>query len=111
MAMQFMVGGTDAFRRAATARSARRSVPHVKFIQFLADYPSGALLVNVSLVVGEFARTGWLAYPPLSELQYSPGVGVDYHLRTLGISGIGALPAGIANAVEITVVTSVISLS
>ena len=39
---------------------------------------SGALLVNVSLVVGEFARTGWLAYPPLSELQFSPGVGVDY---------------------------------
>src|SRR3984957_17640676 len=39
---------------------------------------SGALLVNISLVVGEFARTGWLAYPPLSELQFSPGVGVDY---------------------------------
>ena len=28
---------------------------------------TGALLVNVSLVVGEFARTGWLPYPPLSE--------------------------------------------
>src|SRR5258706_6176083 len=40
---------------------------------------SGALLVNVSLVVGEFARTGWLAYAPLSELTYSPGVGVDYY--------------------------------
>src|SRR5580658_37281 len=36
---------------------------------------AGALLVNVSLVVGEFARTGWLAYPPLSELAFSPGVG------------------------------------
>jgi cytochrome o ubiquinol oxidase subunit 1 len=41
---------------------------------------AGALLVNVSLVVGEFARTGWLAYPPLSELAFSPGVGVDYYL-------------------------------
>src|SRR5579863_4671499 len=41
---------------------------------------AGALLVNVSLVVGEFAKTGWLAYPPLSELAYSPGVGVDYYL-------------------------------
>jgi cytochrome o ubiquinol oxidase subunit 1 len=40
----------------------------------------GVLLVNVSLVVGEFARTGWLVYPPLSELAYSPGVGVDYYL-------------------------------
>jgi cytochrome o ubiquinol oxidase subunit 1 len=56
---------------------------------------SGALLVNVSLVVGEFARTGWLAYPPLSELQFSPGVGVDYYLWALEISGIGTLLAGI----------------
>jgi cytochrome o ubiquinol oxidase subunit 1 len=56
---------------------------------------SGALLVNVSLVVGEFARTGWLAYPPLSELQFSPGVGVDYYLWALQISGIGTLLAGI----------------
>jgi cytochrome o ubiquinol oxidase subunit 1 len=56
---------------------------------------AGALLVNVSLVVGEFARTGWLAYPPLSELQFSPGVGVDYYLWALQISGIGTLLAGI----------------
>ncbi|MGA2366356.1 MAG: cytochrome o ubiquinol oxidase subunit I, partial [Steroidobacteraceae bacterium] len=56
---------------------------------------SGALLVNTSLVVGEFARTGWLAYPPLSELQFSPGVGVDYYLWALQISGIGSLLAGI----------------
>jgi cytochrome o ubiquinol oxidase subunit I len=56
---------------------------------------AGALLVNISLVVGEFARTGWLAYPPLSELQFSPGVGVDYYLWALQISGIGTLLAGI----------------
>ena len=42
-------------------------------------FVAGAMLVNVSLGVGEFARTGWLAYPPLSELAYSPGVGVDYY--------------------------------
>ena len=56
---------------------------------------SGVLLVNVSLVVGEFARTGWLPYPPLSELRYSPGVGVDYWLWALQISGVGTLLAGI----------------
>jgi cytochrome o ubiquinol oxidase subunit I len=56
---------------------------------------TGALLVNVSLVVGEFARTGWLPYPPLSELEYSPGVGVDYYLWALQISGIGTLMTGI----------------
>src|SRR5690349_10703126 len=56
---------------------------------------TGALLVNVSLVVGEFARTGWVAYPPLAELPYSPGVGVDYYLWALLISGVGTLMAGI----------------
>jgi cytochrome o ubiquinol oxidase subunit 1 len=56
---------------------------------------TGALLVNMSLVVGEFARTGWVGYPPLSELQFSPGVGVDYYLWALEISGIGTLLAGI----------------
>ncbi len=56
---------------------------------------SGVLLVNLSLVVGEFARTGWLPYPPLSELAYSPGVGVDYWLWALSISGVGTLLAGI----------------
>jgi cytochrome o ubiquinol oxidase subunit 1 len=56
---------------------------------------TGALLVNISLVVGEFARTGWLPYPPLSELAYSPGVGVDYYLWALEISGVGTLISGI----------------
>ena len=56
---------------------------------------TGALLVNVSLVVGEFARTGWLPYPPLSEMTYSPGVGVDYYTWSLEISGVGTLVAGI----------------
>ncbi|MFL6827538.1 MAG: cytochrome o ubiquinol oxidase subunit I [Bradyrhizobium sp.] len=56
---------------------------------------TGALLVNVSLVIGEFARTGWLPFPPLSELTYSPGVGVDYYLWSLEISGVGTLVAGI----------------
>jgi cytochrome o ubiquinol oxidase subunit I len=56
---------------------------------------TGALLVNISLVVGEFARTGWLPYPPLSELNYSPGVGVDYYLWALQISGVGTLVSGI----------------
>src|SRR6202041_324172 len=56
---------------------------------------AGVLLVNMSLVVGEFSKTGWLAYPPLSELAYSPGVGVDYYLWALEISGAGTLLAGI----------------
>jgi cytochrome o ubiquinol oxidase subunit 1 len=56
---------------------------------------SGALLVNVSLFIGEFARTGWLPYPPLSETTYTPGVGVDYYLWAVQISGVGTLITGI----------------
>jgi cytochrome o ubiquinol oxidase subunit 1 len=56
---------------------------------------SGILLTNISLAVGEFAKTGWVAYPPLSELRFSPGVGVDYYLWALQISGIGTLLTGI----------------
>jgi cytochrome o ubiquinol oxidase subunit 1 len=56
---------------------------------------TGALLVNISLVVGEFARTGWLPFPPLSEITYSPGVGVDYYLWAIEISGVGTLLSGV----------------
>jgi cytochrome o ubiquinol oxidase subunit 1 len=56
---------------------------------------TGALLINLSLVIGEFARTGWLPYPPLSELAYSPDVGVDYYLWGIQISGVGTVLSGI----------------
>jgi cytochrome o ubiquinol oxidase subunit 1 len=56
---------------------------------------SGMVLINASLGVGEFSTAGWLAYPPLSELQYSPGVGVDYWIWSLQIAGIGSLLSGI----------------
>ena len=52
---------------------------------------SGALLINLSLFIGEFSRTGWLAFPPLSEKEFSPGVGVDYYLVALQISGVGTV--------------------
>lgn len=55
----------------------------------------GAILINISLFLGEFAATGWLAYPPLSGIEYSPWVGVDYWLWALQISGIGTLLTGV----------------
>jgi cytochrome o ubiquinol oxidase subunit 1 len=58
-------------------------------------YAMGGMLLNLSLVVGGFAATGWLAYPPLSELAYSPGVGVDYWIWGLQVAGIGSLLSGI----------------
>lgn len=56
---------------------------------------SGGILIMVSLFVGEFARTGWLAYPPLSGIMASPDVGVDYYIWSLQISGLGTLLSGI----------------
>ena len=56
---------------------------------------SGAVTVMLSLFVGEFARTGWLAYPPLSGPAGSPGVGVGYYIWALQIAGIGTLLSGI----------------
>ena len=56
---------------------------------------AGAVLVNVSLAIGNFSRAGWLAYPPLSELHFSPGVGVDYYIWALQISGIGTTLTGV----------------
>jgi cytochrome o ubiquinol oxidase subunit 1 len=58
-------------------------------------FATGMILINAPLVVGEFSAAGWLAYPPLSELQYSPGVGVDYWIWSLQIAGVGSLLSGI----------------
>jgi cytochrome o ubiquinol oxidase subunit 1 len=55
----------------------------------------GAIIVMMSLFVGEFARTGWLAYPPLSGLAYSPDVGVDYYIWALQVAGVGTLLSGV----------------
>jgi cytochrome o ubiquinol oxidase subunit 1 len=56
---------------------------------------AGAVLVMMSLFIGEFARTGWLAYPPLSGIAYSPDVGVDYYIWALQVAGVGTTLSGI----------------
>lgn len=59
-------------------------------------YVAGAALINLFFVFGgDFAATGWLAQTPLSEIAYSPGVGVDYWIWSLQISGLGTLLGGI----------------
>lgn len=55
----------------------------------------GAILIMVSLFIGEFATTGWLAYPPLSGILTSPGVGVDYYVWALQVAGVGTTLSGI----------------
>ncbi len=62
---------------------------------------SGAVLIMVSLFVGEFAKSGWLAYPPLTGILQSPGVGVDYYIWALQIAGVGTLLSGVNFTVTI----------
>ena len=64
-------------------------------------FVSGVVLVMMSLVLGEFAATGWLAYPPLSNIEMSPGVGVDYYIWALQLSGLGTLLTGVNMVVTI----------
>ncbi len=61
----------------------------------------GAVMLMLSLFVGEFASTGWLAYPPLSGLAFSPSVGVDYYIWALQIAGVGTLLSGVNLVVTI----------
>ncbi|MBH9538018.1 cytochrome o ubiquinol oxidase subunit I [Novosphingopyxis sp. YJ-S2-01] len=56
---------------------------------------AGAVVIMMSLFVGEFAQTGWLAMPPLSGIAFSPGVGVDYYIWALQIAGVGTLLSGV----------------
>jgi cytochrome o ubiquinol oxidase subunit 1 len=56
---------------------------------------AGAVLVMMSLFIGEFSTAGWLAYPPLSGPDYSPGVGMDYYIWALQIAGVGTLLSGV----------------
>lgn len=58
-------------------------------------FVAGMVLINVSLGLGEFSAAGWLAYPPLSGLEYSPGTGIDYWIWSLQIAGVGSLMSGI----------------
>ena len=58
-------------------------------------FVSGAVLIMLSLWIGEFAATGWLAFPPLSGIEYSPSVGMDYYIWGLQVAGLGTTLSGI----------------
>ncbi|MGJ8526630.1 Cytochrome bo(3) ubiquinol oxidase subunit 1 [Halomonadaceae bacterium LMG 33818] len=93
MAMPFMIG---LFNIVVPLQIGARDVafPFLNSMSFWFTAVS-AILINISLFVGDFSQTGWLAYPPLSELQYSPGTGVDYWIWSVQLSGIGTLLTGV----------------
>lgn len=64
-------------------------------------FAAGAALTLTSLAIGKFSTSGWLAYPPLSGIEYSPGEGVDYWIWAVQISGVGSTLSGINFVVTI----------
>lgn len=68
--------------------------PYLNSLSFWLTLVSAGFMM-ISLIVGNWDRAGWLAYPPLSGLKYSPDVGVDYFIWVLQISGVGSLLSGI----------------
>lgn len=58
-------------------------------------FVGGASLLNMAMIVGDFSAAGWIGYPPLSETRYNPGVGVDYWIWSIQISGAGSWLSGI----------------
>lgn len=64
-------------------------------------FASASVLTLTSLAIGRFSATGWLAYPPLSGIEYSPGEGVDYWIWAVQISGVGSTLSGVNFVVTI----------
>lgn len=93
MAMPFMFGLINV---ALPLQLAARDVafPYLNSLSLWLTVFSAAL-VMLSLIIGDFSHAGWLAYPPLSGIKYSPGVGVDYYIWAVQISGIGSMLSGI----------------
>jgi cytochrome o ubiquinol oxidase subunit 1 len=58
-------------------------------------FTAGAALTMISLAIGKFSGSGWLAYPPLSGIEYSPNEGVDYWIWMVQISGVGSTLSGV----------------
>ncbi|MFC3770763.1 cbb3-type cytochrome c oxidase subunit I [Paenibacillus sp. GCM10012303] len=93
MAMPFMFG---LFNVIVPLQIGARDVayPFLNALSFWLFF-SGAMLFNLSFVIGGSPDAGWLAYPPYSEKMFNPGVGQDFYIWGIQISGIGSLMTGI----------------
>ncbi|MCP1357676.1 cytochrome aa3 quinol oxidase subunit I [Aneurinibacillus migulanus] len=55
----------------------------------------GAMLFNISFVIGGSPDAGWSSYFPLASNEFSQSVGTNYYMFALQISGLGTLMTGI----------------
>jgi cytochrome aa3-600 menaquinol oxidase subunit 1 len=68
--------------------------PYLNAVSFWLFF-AGAMLFNISFVIGGSPDAGWTAYFPLASKQFSPGVGNNYYAISLQIAGLGTLMTGI----------------
>ncbi len=68
--------------------------PYLNAISFWLFF-FGAMLFNLSFVIGGSPDAGWVSYPPLTETPFDPGPGENFYLLALQISGIGSIATGI----------------
>lgn len=68
--------------------------PHLNAMSFWATF-AGAMLFNVSFIIGGSPDAGWTSYFPLAGKEFSPGIGNTYYMVGVQIAGIGTLMSGI----------------
>ena len=93
MAMPFLIGLINVV---VPLQIGARDVayPYLNAVSFWTFF-IGAMLFNISFVIGGSPSAGWTSYMPLASNELSPGPGQNYYLLGLQISGIGTLLTGI----------------
>ncbi|WP_085992583.1 cytochrome aa3 quinol oxidase subunit I [Oceanobacillus senegalensis] len=93
MAMAFIIGMMN-FVVPLQIGARDVAFPRLNAISFWL-YFAGAMLFNVSFVIGGSPDAGWTNYYPLASTDFSTSVGVNYYNWALQISGLGTLMTGI----------------
>ncbi|HET7616407.1 MAG TPA: cbb3-type cytochrome c oxidase subunit I, partial [Bacillales bacterium] len=93
MAMPFIIGLMNV---AVPLQIGARDVafPYLNALSFWSFFVA-AMLFNLSFVIGGSPDAGWTSYTPLAESQLDPGVGQNFYLLSLQISGFSTLATGI----------------
>ncbi len=99
MAMPFIIGMINV---AMPLQIGARDVafPYLNAISFWLFFWA-AMLLNLSFVIGGSPDAGWTSYTPLAENHLDPGIGENFYLLSLQITGIGTLASGVNFAVTI----------
>ncbi|SFL48965.1 cytochrome aa3 quinol oxidase subunit I [Salibacterium qingdaonense] len=93
MAMPFLIGLMN-FVVPLQIGARDVAFPFLNAVSFW-SFAFGAMLFNLSFVIGGSPDAGWTNYAPLAGPNLNPGPNINYYLLGLQISGIGTLATGI----------------